>query len=342
MKRAQSLGEPEARARTRSVGRPGVSPALILRALTLPASLLMFVALVGQVDAGPVTSFNDILFWTGSGSNEAALVLDWQGNSTLDNSLAWGFRWDGPAKTLDMLTAIVATDSRLYAKIGDVGGFGIGVFGLGYDANNDGEFAIDDGTSFDEQGFANTEPADGAQSINAEDFYEEGWFVSGFWQYGVGTGNPFDGGTWVRSGAGISSRDVLDESWHSLAFTPTFSNQAFARNPLAAEPTGNADFDADGDIDGRDFLSWQRGYGIITGASRAEGDANGDGAVNAADLSFWQAQYGINSDELSALTGGALQNATLVVPEPTSLGCLCLAVGAWSVFSRCSRITPGN
>lgn len=69
----------------------------------------------------------------------------------------------------------------------------------------------------------------------------------------------------------------------------------------------NADFDGDGDVDGRDFLIWQRGFGGP--ASLATGDANSDGQVNELDLAIWQDQYG-NPPEVSGVTA---------VPEPGSL-----------------------
>ena len=50
--------------------------------------------------------------------------------------------------------------------------------------NNDGNFVIDDGTSFDSHGVAYTDPADLAESIDPADDYAEGWFT-GFWHYGV-------------------------------------------------------------------------------------------------------------------------------------------------------------
>ncbi|QEG33643.1 autotransporter-associated beta strand repeat-containing protein [Bythopirellula goksoeyrii] len=58
------------------------------------------------------------------------------------------------------------------------------------------------------------------------------------------------------------------------------------------------DFDFDGDVDGRDFLVWQRG-----------GSPNG---INSGDLALWQAEYG-NTLPLTAT------NTT--VPEPTGLFC---------------------
>jgi len=55
-----------------------------------------------------------------------------------------------------------------------------------------------------------------------------------------------------------------------------------------------ADFDADGNVDGGEFLTWQQNAGTATGATRAQGDTDGNGAVDAADLGTWQATYGFN------------------------------------------------
>jgi hypothetical protein len=56
--------------------------------------------------------------------------------------------------------------------------------------------------------------------------------------------------------------------------------------------TPSADFDQDGDVDGRDFLAWQRGFGTLINATLDQGDANGDGAVNADDLMILHDQFG--------------------------------------------------
>src|SRR5690606_17154808 len=72
----------------------------------------------------------------------------------------------------------------------------------------------------------------------------------------------------------------------------------------------DADFDDDQDVDGADFLIWQRGFGGA--GSNGTGDANGDSQVNAQDLAIWKAAF-----------GGAAVSA---VPEPTgaALGGLAL------------------
>ncbi|QEG36440.1 pectate lyase family protein [Bythopirellula goksoeyrii] len=79
----------------------------------------------------------------------------------------------------------------------------------------------------------------------------------------------------------------------------------------------NADFDGDGDVDGRDFLIWQRGAGSV--GSPSTGDANGDGNVDAIDLGVWQDQYGPTN----------LGVAAQVVPEPTGMTLMVINLLVW-------------
>ena len=80
----------------------------------------------------------------------------------------------------------------------------------------------------------------------------------------------------------------------------------------------NADFDGDGDVDGQDFLIWQRGFG--SPASLATGDANNDGNVDADDLAIWQTQY-----------GGMLElAANVAIPEPCTA--YLTAIASMAVF----------
>ncbi len=84
-------------------------------------------------------------------------------------------------------------------------------------------------------------------------------------------------------------------------------------NFVAVPQTPSADFDNNGDVDGQDFLRWQRGFGITSGATPAQGDANYNGAVTAADLAVWQSAYG--ASPLIGMTA---------VPEPSSLAIVSL------------------
>ena len=66
----------------------------------------------------------------------------------------------------------------------------------------------------------------------------------------------------------------------------------------------SADFDLDGDVDGRDFLAWQRGESPTP--------------LSAGDLALWQEEY-----------GNPQLNAAAMVPEPGSLLLVSLSGGIW-------------
>lgn len=68
------------------------------------------------------------------------------------------------------------------------------------------------------------------------------------------------------------------------------------------------DFDGDRDVDGSDFLIWQRNFGMISGATAAQGDATADGKVNTSDFLRWQQNYGWIEEGVGV---GAFE-----VPEP--------------------------
>ena len=74
--------------------------------------------------------------------------------------------------------------------------------------------------------------------------------------------------------------------------------------------SGDPDFDNDNDVDGDDFLIWQRNFPINGGALNTDGDANLDGDVLQDDLAIWASQYGGPPTPLAAVSA---------VPEPTSL-----------------------
>jgi hypothetical protein len=86
------------------------------------------------------------------------------------------------------------------------------------------------------------------------------------------------------------------------------------RSGIVSYVTGanDADFDNDSDVDGNDFLIWQRGVGV--GNNNATGDANASGTVDGADLAIWRSQFGPASTAAAA-----------AVPEPGSLALLVVA-----------------
>ena len=81
-----------------------------------------------------------------------------------------------------------------------------------------------------------------------------------------------------------------------------------------------ADFDDDLDVDGRDWLTVQSGFGAAGG--HAQGDADFNGVINATDVVIWQSQYGLTPPAAPA---------TVSVPEPAA------ALLAWVASAMCWR-----
>lgn len=89
-----------------------------------------------------------------------------------------------------------------------------------------------------------------------------------------------------------------------------------------------ADFDFDGDIDGADFLNWQRGLGKSGQFMTTYGDADGNGQVDQADLNFWMSQYGAPPGAAESVcfklfldpTGIVGGSVTAVIEAPNPIG----------------------
>jgi len=124
--------------------------------------------------------------------------------------------------------------------------------------------------------------------------------------------------------AGLSSARFnlgFDGSWSGSDDATLYVDRIALRDTTFVAPE-DADFDGDGDIDGQDFLAWQRGNGILSGADTTQGDANGDGVVDESDLAIWKSQFG---------TLPALSTST-AIPEPSAAW-----LAAIACFALCTR-----
>jgi autotransporter-associated beta strand protein len=91
-------------------------------------------------------------------------------------------------------------------------------------------------------------------------------------------------------------------------------------NDITVTLTVPGDFDADGDVDGADFVAWQTNFPISSGATLGQGDADGDGDVDGADFVVWQTNF--------PHTAGPA-----AVPEPAAFA-LALTAGAMLLGKR--------
>ena len=122
--------------------------------------------------------------------------------------------------------------------------------------------------------------------------------------------------TSLDPGASFDLGQLFNAGTQDLAFQFLQSGQQFATAGVvlysALTSTLPGDFDNDGDVDGRDFLRWQRG-----------GSPN---PLSASDLALWQGNYG--NGGLSALA------TSTAVPEPSALLLSCVGLGAIFVLKR--------
>ncbi len=128
---------------------------------------------------------------------------------------------------------------------------------------------------------------------------------------------------------GINAVNQFVESSQGVLYGTIITGSLGSENVFIEDGDFDAVYDGeqfvfDGDVDGRDFLTWQRNYGFGGGqfATRRHGDANGDRTVDSADLAIWSANYGTVS--------GPPVSSVVTVPEPTSL--IFLALGSWSLL----------
>ncbi|MBL8060595.1 MAG: PEP-CTERM sorting domain-containing protein [Chthonomonas sp.] len=165
---------------------------LLLLTITLPFS-------------AQAINFEDIRFWAGSGTNRAAVVIDFNDGQT-PRSYVWGYRWNGSARGEDALRTIVQADPLLDAVI-DQFSFGASLNTASYLPQSGG----------------------GYRHSRAQDFGPAGLY----WSYWTATQvNP----NWAFSNSGMSDRVLNDGDIDGWAMSdPNFSGVP-PTSPVPAVP----------------------------------------------------------------------------------------------------------
>jgi pimeloyl-ACP methyl ester carboxylesterase len=135
----------------------------------------------------------------------------------------------------------------------------------------------------------------------------------GFNYYQISTGFFEPQGEDFVSGATNINVEVLFNDANITHTSIDDDSRLFARitaNILANLNPYSADFDEDGDVDGQDFLVWQRG--------------ESPRSLSADDLTLWQIQYG----------NAGLNAPSVAVPEPRRAMVLIAAIRCVSVIRR--------
>jgi len=203
-------------------------------------------ALAGVLAVSPVQaiSLDDIPLWTGCGTNRAALVIEWNApemfNATTvpapvaNQTMVWGYRFNGPATGTQMLQAIAAADPKLYVVVEDYG-WGTTVNSIGYNLSGNGVIGVTDGTStsYITNGYLTTATLDpdASTAINSGDLFWSG-FSGPNWQFWTELGdaggfsaspnrgsspywNPdtYTQGQWAAADYGMDDLPLTDGSW---------------------------------------------------------------------------------------------------------------------------------
>jgi hypothetical protein len=216
----------------------------IVKKTLLAATLLVAGAVACNAQPVSVTGYESIPFWTGTGSNRAALVLQWNDGDS-PASLAWGYRWEGASTGLEMLKAIAGTSTTSF-YVNDV----LQTETM-YGADSRLTLALDRYAFGD--ALSSVEFHDGTTLRTRADW------LTGYWEYFCmggtfttppeGAPNTFAGSSsypgtnaspaWISSWSGAGDRLLSDGSWDAWSFAPGFTGVPVVQ-PVAApipEPT---------------------------------------------------------------------------------------------------------
>ncbi|MFP3596036.1 DUF5074 domain-containing protein [Chryseobacterium sp. SIMBA_029] len=184
-------------------------------------------------------TFADVQYWVGTGTNEAAFVVQWNDGKNPD-ALVWGFRWNGNATGEDMLKAIAKADHRFFSLLYQGTQFGSAIGGFGFDLNGANSNALYKNGNvtypfYPVDGIVNTSAYDFDQytAADAADHWSSGWATNGYWSYWVKDPTDADFG---YSGVGATTRALVNGSWDVWNFNPNFTEFPISSTMTAVSP----------------------------------------------------------------------------------------------------------
>ncbi|MGM9868841.1 MAG: hypothetical protein ACI30R_04345 [Sodaliphilus sp.] len=178
-------------------------------------------------------SMSDIQNWSGEGSNSAALVIKWVNS---ENSLVFGYHFDGEKTGADMLNEVVGNNPRLYMLYAD-SQYGFAIGGLGWDADDNGFTLLDGNKDIaepDAQGILaiSSYSFDGYSSGSDSDYWNSGWY-NGYWSYYLSSNSAASPG---YASTGCSGRKLSDGCWDMWLYS-SFSGESNDWGPLVSAPS---------------------------------------------------------------------------------------------------------
>jgi hypothetical protein len=126
-------------------------------------------------------------------------------------------------------------------------------------------------------------------------------------------------------GDGVTTAEQLPVDQRGFAFNRIVGGQV----DIGAFESGavSADFDLDLDVDGNDFLAWQRGLGATgSAAAPAVGNADADADVDANDLAVWKLQFGLGQSAAAASAVSVIATDLIAAAPATNAELTPLAV----------------
>jgi len=202
--------------------------------------LLLFVIHNPIYLCASVLTFDSIKFWTGTGTNRSALVIQWNENGA-PTSMVWGYRWNESAKGTDMVQAI-AGHSFLAPK--NETESSITLNGSDHRLTTSWLYYQDYGYAIESiimvtgsETRTQNDWASGYWEYNlfggqfSYDEYDANWNLTGTQEYNQVGSYLYSNVEWLSSPIGASNRSLVDGSWDAWSFAPD-SNPVAVETPL--------------------------------------------------------------------------------------------------------------